>query len=188
MSSKATTIAKSRAGECRSNGWHQRVSMTECSRHRVTSWVLGWPRSIYSLVQWNWFSGVTDACSSGASGDHREPISLHQAVVKQSEVWKLYFWRSCQTILYSRLCTPTHTRNRIGLGALVWQPQPSFPISDRRCLMAKKSRTECEKNSRTEDEGRMPVAWRKREREQKRGHRMTKRGQTRKTIRCYQSE
>ena len=36
---------------------------------------------MYSLVQWNWFSDVTDACNSGASGDHREPISLHQAVL-----------------------------------------------------------------------------------------------------------
>ena len=35
---------------------------------------------IYSLVQWNWFSDVTDACNSGASSDVREPISLHQAV------------------------------------------------------------------------------------------------------------
>ena len=34
----------------------------------------------YSLVQCNWFSDATDACNSGASGDHREPISLHQAV------------------------------------------------------------------------------------------------------------
>ena len=34
----------------------------------------------YSLVQWNWFSDVTDACNSGASSDRREPISLHQAV------------------------------------------------------------------------------------------------------------
>ena len=34
----------------------------------------------YSLVQWNWSSDVTDACNSGASSDHREPISLHQAV------------------------------------------------------------------------------------------------------------
>ena len=35
---------------------------------------------MYSLVQWNWFSDVTDACNSGASSDHRGPISLHQAV------------------------------------------------------------------------------------------------------------
>ena len=34
----------------------------------------------YSLVQWNWSCDVTDACNSGASGDQREPISLHQAV------------------------------------------------------------------------------------------------------------
>ena len=34
----------------------------------------------YSLVQWNWFSDITDKCNSGASSDHREPISLHQAV------------------------------------------------------------------------------------------------------------
>ena len=31
-------------------------------------------------------------------------------------------------------------RTQIGLGALVWQPQPSFSISDRSCLMAEKSR------------------------------------------------
>ena len=37
-------------------------------------------RGLYSLVQWNWFSDVIDACNSGASSDHREPISLHQAV------------------------------------------------------------------------------------------------------------
>ena len=42
---------------------------------------------MYSLVQWNWFSDVTDACNSGASSDHREPISLHRAV--QSGVVKL---------------------------------------------------------------------------------------------------
>ena len=84
---------------------------------------------------------------------------------------------------------PLHTQDtEIGLGALVWQPQPSFSISDRSCLVAKKSRTDCEQNSRTEDEGRMRAAWRKREREQKRRQRVTKRGQTRKTIRCYQSE
>ena len=35
---------------------------------------------LYSLVQRNWFSDGTDACNSGASSDHREPISLHQAV------------------------------------------------------------------------------------------------------------
>ena len=39
----------------------------------------------YRLVQWNWFSDVTDACSSGASSDHREPISLHQAVCRVSK-------------------------------------------------------------------------------------------------------
>ena len=31
-------------------------------------------------MQLNWFSDVTDACNSGASNDHREPISLQQAV------------------------------------------------------------------------------------------------------------
>ena len=36
--------------------------------------------ALYSLVQWNWFSDVTEACNSGASSDGREPISLHQAV------------------------------------------------------------------------------------------------------------
>ena len=44
---------------------------------------LGWMAQFcanYSLVQWNWFSDVTDACNSGASSDHGEPISLHQAV------------------------------------------------------------------------------------------------------------
>ena len=35
---------------------------------------------IYSLVQWNLFSDVAHACNSGASSDHTEPISLHQAV------------------------------------------------------------------------------------------------------------
>ena len=35
---------------------------------------------IQPVTQWNWFSDVTDACNSGASSDHREPISLHQAV------------------------------------------------------------------------------------------------------------
>ena len=38
---------------------------------------------VYSLMQWNWFSDVTDACNSGASSDHREPISPHHAVVVQ---------------------------------------------------------------------------------------------------------
>ena len=35
---------------------------------------------LHSLVQWNWFSDVTNTCNAGASSDQREPISLHQAV------------------------------------------------------------------------------------------------------------
>ena len=69
-----------------------------------------------------------------------------------------------QAKFHSRLCTPKHTQNTgIGLGALVWQPQPSFSISDRSYLVTKKSRTECEQKCKTEDEGRMGVALRKRE-------------------------
>ena len=70
---------------------------------------------------------------------------------------------------------PLHTQDtELGLGALVWQPQPSFSISDKSCFVAKKSRRDCEQNSTTEDEGRMRVAWRKSKREQKRGQRGTK--------------
>ena len=44
----------------------------------------------YSLVQWNWFSDVTDACNSGASGNHKEPISLHQAVYGHTDYLHTY--------------------------------------------------------------------------------------------------
>ena len=62
---------------------------------------------------------------------------------------------------------PLHTQDtEIGLGALVWQPQPSFSISDRSCLMAEKSRqnasriarqkmkTGCERHGERESERR----------------------------------
>ena len=79
------------------------------------------------------------------------------------------------------------SRKPRGLGALVWQPQPSFSISDRSCLMTEKSRqnasriarrkmkTECERHG-------------ERESERRREDRATKLSRTRKTIRCYQSE
>ena len=47
--------------------------------------------SLYSLVQWNWFSDVTDACNSGASIDHREPTSLHQDVhAMHMQRWNIF--------------------------------------------------------------------------------------------------
>ena len=57
----------------------------------------------YSLVQWNWYSDITDACNSGASGDHREPISLHQAVLHISSPTRPDrsnpAWRRCSLVL-----------------------------------------------------------------------------------------
>ena len=83
---------------------------------------------------------------------------------------------------------PLHTQDtEIGLGALVWQPQPSFSISDRSCLMAEKSRQNASRIARQkmktgcERQG-------ERESERRREDRATKLGRTRKTIRCYQSE
>ena len=46
----------------------------------------------------NWFSGNTDACNSGASSDHREPISLHQAVYE-------YIPLHDSSLLIKQLCT-----------------------------------------------------------------------------------
>ena len=44
--------------------------------------------SMYSLVQWNWLSAVTEctwvACIQSRSSDVREPISLHQSVQENS--------------------------------------------------------------------------------------------------------
>ena len=39
----------------------------------------------YSLVQWNWFSDVTNACNSDASSDHRESID-HHAYVRSAQL------------------------------------------------------------------------------------------------------
>ena len=55
-------------------------------------------RPIYSLVQWNWFSDVTHACNSGASSDHRDPISLHQAVLSQPYILsRFHVWHDLYT-------------------------------------------------------------------------------------------
>ena len=83
---------------------------------------------------------------------------------------------------------PLHTQDtEIGLGALVWQPQPSFSISDRSCLMAEKSRQNASRIARQK----MKTGCERhgeRESESRREDRVTKLGRTRKTIRCYQSE
>ena len=83
---------------------------------------------------------------------------------------------------------PLHTQDtEIGLGALVWQPQPSFSISDRSCLMAEKSRQNASRIARQK----MKTGCERhgeRESERRREDRATKLGRTRKTIRCYQSE
>ena len=71
----------------------------------------------YSLVHWNWFSDVTDACNSGASSDVREPISLHQAVRPNAHsnehTWRLTFpAMSCSQVMAVNNCTKkivTHT-------------------------------------------------------------------------------
>ena len=74
-------------------------------------------------------------------------------------------FRHLTQLWFSPLHPYTHRTQRFGLGALVWQ-----------------------QNSKTKDEDRMRATWRKRESERRREDRVTKRGQTRKTIRCYQSE
>ena len=75
-----------------------------------------------------------------------------------------------------------------GLGALVWQPQPSFSISDRSCLMAEKSRKNASRIAR-QKKMKTGCEWHgERESERRREDRATKRGRTGKTIRCYQSE
>ena len=66
----------------------------------------------YSLVQLNWFSDVTDACNSGASSDHREPISLHQAVhavkrrlfPQQTASWKTNLQAGEDWFLLEKVC------------------------------------------------------------------------------------
>ena len=56
------------------------------SGSRAQLWERSMKLRLYSLVQWNWFSDVTDACNSGVSSDHGEPISLHEAL---SLCWKV---------------------------------------------------------------------------------------------------
>ena len=75
----------------------------------------------------------------------------------------------------------------IGVGALVWQPQPSFATSDRSCLVAEKSR---QNESRIARQRMKTGCERHGEREsgRRREDRATKLGRTRKTIRCYQSQ
>ena len=69
-------------------------------------------------------------------------------------------------------------------GALVWQPQPSFSISDRSCLMPEKSRQNASRIARQKKTktGCKRHGERESERREDRG---TKRGRTRKIIRCY---
>ena len=99
-------------------------------------------------------------------------------------VYHTYFPQSI-TLLAS---APLHTQDtEIGLGALVWQPQPSFSISNRSCLMAEKSRQNAGRIARQK----MKTGCERhgeRESERRREDRATKLGRTRKTIRCYQSE
>ena len=97
-----------------------------------------------------------------------------------------YLWHFSEERKASRLCTPTHRTQRLGLGVLMRQPQPSFSISDRSCLMVEKGRqsasriarqkmrTGCERHGERESERRRET--------------VTKRGRTRKKIGCYQSE
>ena len=66
---------------------------------------------------------------------------------------------------------PLHTQDtEIGLGALVWQPQLSFSISDRSCLMAEKSRQNASRIARQKMKtGCERHGEREREQEKKRG-------------------
>ena len=90
---------------------------------------------------------------------------------------------------YVLASAPLHTQDtEIGLGALVWQLQPSFSISDRSCLVAEKSRQNASRIARQKKMKTGCERHGERESERRREDRATKRGRTRKTIRCYQSE
>ena len=63
----------------------------------------------------------------------------------RNKIWQevafFFIFRTLFYIITVLASAPLHTQDtEIGLGALVWQPQPSFSISDRSCLMAEKSR------------------------------------------------
>ena len=97
-----------------------------------------------------------------------------------------FLFQHIYTILAS---APLHTQNtEIGLGALMWQPQPSFSVSDRNCLMAEKSRQNASRIARQKKMKTGCERHGERESERRREDRAIKRSRTRKTIRCYQSE
>ena len=101
---------------------------------------------------------------------------------------KFFFFPGSSRLDQVLASAPLHTQEtEIGLGALVWQPQPSFSISGRSCLMAEKSRQNASRIARQK----MKTGCERhgeRESERRREDRATKLGRTRKTIRCYQSE
>ena len=132
-----------------------------------------------------------NSCNRRCDMEHAIVAALRKALkghvngdprLNQTSAWPIYMNTGKDRVIFREMAILTsaalHARDRdIGLGALVWQMQrqPSFSVSDRSCLVAKERRTDYEQNSKTEDEGRMRAAWRKREREQKRGQRLTKR-------------
>ena len=95
---------------------------------------------------------------------------------------------NAKAVLTVLASAPLHTQDtEIGFGALVWQPQPSFSISDRSCLVAEKSRQNASRIARQK----MKTGCERhgeRESERRREDGATMLGRTRKTIRCYQSE
>ena len=88
---------------------------------------------------------------------------------------------------HSRLCTPTHTghRDRFGCPGVTAATEL---LNIRWKLPREKSRKDCEQNSKTEDEGRIQAAWRKREQEQKIGQRATKTRPNKKDNQMLKSE
>ena len=69
----------------------------------------------------------------------------------------------------SRLCTPTHTGHRDWFGCPGVTAATDLLNVREKLPHGREEQTECEQNSKTEDEDRMRAAWRKREREKKRG-------------------
>ena len=114
--------------------------------------------------------------------------SVRESIASGSQVHETHRanWGRCVFLFLAS--APLHTQDtEIGLGALVWQPQPSFSISDRSCLMAEKSRQNASRIARQKMKTRCERHG-ERESERRREDRATKLGRTRKTIRCYQSE
>ena len=134
-----------------------------------------WSRTIRTKAQLPWLSARTTLFMCSWLLAHR----------RQTAKKKVKDHPNLLPVLAS---APLHTQDtKIGLGALVWQPQPSFSISDRSCLMAEKSRQNASRIARQK----MKTGCERhgeRESERRREDRATKLGRTRKTIRCYQSE